>query len=177
MVVSLVFITDVLPAKGSMPVVAVLIVVYMCLMGMFLIVTVIVIKISSRKGHLPPLMKKIFLRYLARVVLLGDLTKRHRGHKLVNEDYLEMVNATKTNTSKPATPKTQMEILLCLGDTVRDLGRAVNKLAMSGSSKTGAEEDEVKTDYQNLARVLDRMCVALYIFGVILSIPIIRYSA
>ncbi|KAI8519711.1 Carboxylesterase 5A [Branchiostoma belcheri] len=140
MVVSLVFITDVLPAKGSMPVVAVLIVVYMCLMGMFLIVTVIVIKISSRKGHLPPLMKKIFLRYLARVVLLGDLTKRHRGHKLVNEDYLEMVNATKTNTSKPETPKTQMEILLCLGDTVRDLGRAVNKLAMSGSSKTGAEE-------------------------------------
>ncbi|XP_066289241.1 neuronal acetylcholine receptor subunit alpha-9-like [Branchiostoma lanceolatum] len=203
MVVSLVFITEVLPAKGSMPVVAILVVVYMCLMGIFLIVTVVVIKLSSKEGDLPPLVKKIFLRYLARIVLLRDMTKQHHGHTLnflkLNVDDCEMVNVTKKKTSAltqtsdveiaktskgesknkstQADPKKQMEVLVSLRDTISDLGNAVNKLAVSGPSKNDDNEDSVKTDYQKLARVLDRICMALYIFGLIISIPIIRFSA
>ncbi|XP_035679861.1 neuronal acetylcholine receptor subunit beta-3-like [Branchiostoma floridae] len=200
MVVSLVFITDVLPAKGSMPVVAILIVVYMCLMGIFLIATVIVIKISSREGDLPPLIKKVFLRYLARIVLLGDMTKQHSLKFLqVDVEDFEMVHVARKKTSvstqtsdaeiakaskganksksTPAEPKMQTEVLKRLQDTVRDLGNAVNNLTASKHSKTDDNEDSVKTDYEKMARVLDRMCVALYVFSLIISIPIIRYSA
>ncbi|CAH1269502.1 CHRNB3 [Branchiostoma lanceolatum] len=186
MVVSLVFITDVLPAKGSMPVVAILLVLYMCMMGVFMLITVVVIKIGSREGHLPMLMKKIFLRYIAKIVFLGDLTKQQRA----SQQYVFEVNLgadeeaideekkkKKISKSTPAEPINQMELMLSLKNTISALGDAVNNLATSGPAKTKNKKDEVKTDYQNLARVLDRLCMAAYVFTLIVSIPIIRFAA
>ncbi|XP_078689031.1 uncharacterized protein LOC144920599 isoform X1 [Branchiostoma floridae x Branchiostoma belcheri] len=135
MVVSLVFITDVLPAKGTMPVVALLIVVYMCMMGFFLIVTVIVIRISSRDKDLPPLVKKVFLRHVARLVFLGDLTQTKHGHTVleVEVDSFEMGKSTMGNDSKPAEDESRhlLEVLLSLKESVNGLSNAVKSLEIS----------------------------------------------
>ncbi|XP_078688817.1 uncharacterized protein LOC144920483 [Branchiostoma floridae x Branchiostoma belcheri] len=183
MVVSLVFITDVLPAKGTMPVVALLIVVYMCMMGFFLIVTVIVIRISSRDKDLPPLVKKVFLRHVARLVFLGDLTQTKHGHTVleVEVDGFEMVKGTMGNDSKPAEadPKHLLEVLQSLKESVNGLSNAVESLAISAPPKITEKTDDEgpKTDYSKLAKVLDRLCLILYVFGLIIAIPIVRFSA
>ncbi|XP_035679014.1 neuronal acetylcholine receptor subunit alpha-9-like [Branchiostoma floridae] len=75
MVVSLVFVTEVLPVKGALPFFATLIIVCMGLMGLFLFLTMAVIFIHGKEGSLSPLARVIFLRYTARVLLLGDLTE------------------------------------------------------------------------------------------------------
>ncbi|XP_078689315.1 uncharacterized protein LOC144920830 [Branchiostoma floridae x Branchiostoma belcheri] len=185
MVVSLVFITDVLPAKGSMPVVAILLVLYMCLMGIFMLITVVVIKISSYKGDLPAVVRKVFLRYIARIVFLGDLTQKPRAAKTYFVEVKVPVNLKKDDSdsenisseSTSAEPNKQLELMLSLKDSIRSLGDAVNNLATSGPAKTTGKNDEIKTEYQKLARVLDRMCMTLYVFCLIVSIPIIRFAA
>ncbi|XP_066291004.1 uncharacterized protein [Branchiostoma lanceolatum] len=181
MVVSLVFITEVLPAKGSMPVVALLIVVYMCMMGFFLIITVIVIRISSTDKNLPPVVKKVFLRYVARLVFLGDLTQTKRGHTVLKVDDFEMAKCMADNNSKPseAEPRHLLEVLLSLKESVNNLSNAVESFGTSGQPQTteATEDEAVKTDYGQLARVLDRLCLILYVFGLIIAIPIVRFSA
>ncbi|XP_066290517.1 uncharacterized protein [Branchiostoma lanceolatum] len=180
MVVSLVFITDVLPAKGSMPVVAILIIVYMCMMGFFLIVTVMIIRVSSSDKNLPPLVKKVFLRYVARLVFLGDLTQRKHGHTVLKVDDFEMMEGMKGKDSKPSEtePRHLLEVLLSLKDSVNNLSDAVESFAASGQPQTtkATEDEAVKTDYGQLAKVLDRLCLFLYVFGLIIAIPIVRFS-
>ncbi|XP_078597111.1 uncharacterized protein LOC144873541 [Branchiostoma floridae x Branchiostoma japonicum] len=182
MVVSLVFITDVLPAKGSMPVAALLVIVYMCMMGFFLIITVIVIRISSSDKDLPPIVKKVFLRYIARLVFLGDLTQTKHGHTVLKVDDFEMAEGMTGNNSKPTEdeePRHLHEVLLSLKESVNNLSDAVETLGTSGQPKTSdATEDEpAKTDYRQLARVLDRLCLILYVSGLLIAFPSVRYSA
>ncbi|XP_019631527.1 PREDICTED: uncharacterized protein LOC109475358 [Branchiostoma belcheri] len=78
MVVSLVFVTDVLPVKGALPLFATLIILWMGLMGLFLFFTLAIIVIHDRQGSLSPRTKIIFLRYISKMLLLGDLTKEKR---------------------------------------------------------------------------------------------------
>ncbi|XP_066268470.1 5-hydroxytryptamine receptor 3A-like [Branchiostoma lanceolatum] len=78
MVVSLVFVTDVLPVKGALPFFATLIIVCMGLMGVFLFSTMGIIVVHDKEGSLSPLAKIIFLRYISKMLLLGDLTKEKR---------------------------------------------------------------------------------------------------
>ncbi|XP_035684202.1 uncharacterized protein LOC118421148 [Branchiostoma floridae] len=115
MVVSLVFISDVLPTKGSMPVIGKLVIVYMCMMGVFVIYSLIVIRISSRKKDLPPVVKKVFLGHLARLVFLGDLTKPTRRPTVVNVHDIEMVEGLMVKDSKPSEAEPEsVEVLLSL---------------------------------------------------------------
>ncbi|XP_035665461.1 uncharacterized protein LOC118408715 [Branchiostoma floridae] len=207
MVVSLVFITDVLPAKGSMPVAALLVIVYMCMMAFFLIITVIVIRISSSDKDLPPIVKKVFLRYIARLVFLGDLTQTKHGHTELKVDDFEMAEGMTGNnrqvllpsthhrkccfneptvptfntieppfTLKPCEaeePRELLEVLLSLKESVNNLSDAVETLGTSGQPKTSeATEDEAAmTDYRQLARVLDRLCLILYVSGLLIAYP------
>ncbi|XP_078581887.1 uncharacterized protein LOC144865192 [Branchiostoma floridae x Branchiostoma japonicum] len=76
MVVSLVFVTDVLPVKGALPFFASLIVVCMALMGLFLLFTMYIISLHGKEGSLSPMAKTFFLRYMAKFLMLGDLTKK-----------------------------------------------------------------------------------------------------
>ncbi|XP_035658995.1 uncharacterized protein LOC118404113 [Branchiostoma floridae] len=76
MVVSLVFVTEVLPVKGALPFFATLIVVCMGLMGLFLFFTMYIISLHDKEGSLSPIAKTFFLRYMARFLLLGDLTEK-----------------------------------------------------------------------------------------------------
>ncbi|KAI8496797.1 hypothetical protein Bbelb_254520 [Branchiostoma belcheri] len=78
MVVSLVFVTNVLPVKGALPLFATLIILWMGLMGLFLFLTLAIIFIHDRQGSLSPRAKIIFLRYISKMLLLGDLTKEKR---------------------------------------------------------------------------------------------------
>ncbi|CAH1271331.1 CHRNB3 [Branchiostoma lanceolatum] len=184
MVVSLVFISDVLPTKGSMPVVAVLVIVYMCMMGFFVLVSVMIIRISSREKDLPPVVKKVFLRYLARLVFLGDLTKAQYGRTVltVNEDDFEMVEGLTGKDSKPSkaseAEQGHLEVLLSLKESINDLSKAVESFGTSGQPKTteASKDETVKTDYHQLVKVLDRLCLILYVFGWIIAIPIVRFS-
>ncbi|XP_078598045.1 neuronal acetylcholine receptor subunit alpha-5-like [Branchiostoma floridae x Branchiostoma japonicum] len=61
MVVSLVFVTEVLPVKGDLPFLATLIVVCLGLMGLFLFFTIYIITIHGKKGSLSPMAKAFFL--------------------------------------------------------------------------------------------------------------------
>ncbi|KAI8522094.1 hypothetical protein Bbelb_018480 [Branchiostoma belcheri] len=88
MVVSLVFVTDVLPVKGSLPFFATLIITCMGLMGLFLFFTLVIIVIHDRQGSLSPAVKTIFLRYIARMLLLGDLT----ANKQANDEEVDVIN-------------------------------------------------------------------------------------
>ncbi|XP_078597671.1 5-hydroxytryptamine receptor 3A-like [Branchiostoma floridae x Branchiostoma japonicum] len=65
MVVSLVFVTEVLPVKGALPFFATLIIVCMGLMGVFLFFTMAITVIHDKQGSLSPAKKTFFLRYMS----------------------------------------------------------------------------------------------------------------
>ncbi|KAI8519714.1 Carboxylesterase 5A [Branchiostoma belcheri] len=163
---------------------SILLVLYMCLMGIFMLITVVVIKISTYKGDLPIVVRKVFLRYIARVVFLGDLTQKPRAAQTYSVEVKVPVNRKKddsgteksTSEPTPAEPNNQPELMLSLRDSIRSLGDAVNNLATSRPAKTGGKRGEIKTEYQKLAMVLDRVCMTLYVFFLVVSIPIIRFA-
>ncbi|XP_066275871.1 uncharacterized protein [Branchiostoma lanceolatum] len=100
MVVSLVFVTEVLPVKGALPFFATLIIVCMGLMGIFLFVTLAVIFIHDKEGRLSPTARTVLLRYMARVLLLGDLTEENQPCNGASEASLTnhpVVGLTKVN--------------------------------------------------------------------------------
>ncbi|XP_066299007.1 uncharacterized protein [Branchiostoma lanceolatum] len=98
MVVSLVFVTEVLPVKGALPFFATLIVVCMALMGLFLFFTMGIIKLHDKEGSLPPSAKTFFLRYMAKMLLLGDLTKKKRP---TNNTAIELASFRFNENTKP----------------------------------------------------------------------------
>ncbi|XP_019642566.1 PREDICTED: neuronal acetylcholine receptor subunit alpha-5-like, partial [Branchiostoma belcheri] len=122
MVVSLVFVTNVLPVKGALPLFATLIILWMGLMGLFLFFTLAIIVIHDRQGSLSPRAKIIFLRYISKMLLLGDLTKEKRtgdgeaglpqlsdieitNHAFQTDD-MAAVYEGKRSTGQPSTPPT-----------------------------------------------------------------------
>ncbi|XP_078600362.1 uncharacterized protein LOC144875316 isoform X2 [Branchiostoma floridae x Branchiostoma japonicum] len=76
MVVSLVFVTEVLPVKGALPFFATLIVVCMALMGLFLFFTMYIITLHDKEGSLSPMAKTFFFHYMAKFLLFGDLIEK-----------------------------------------------------------------------------------------------------
>ncbi|KAI8513493.1 hypothetical protein Bbelb_101320 [Branchiostoma belcheri] len=76
MVVSLVVVTGFLPVKGIIPFIALLIIVAMGMMALFMLATLFIVILHSKKGTLSPCARKFFLRYMARMLLMGDLSKR-----------------------------------------------------------------------------------------------------
>ncbi|KAI8519715.1 Carboxylesterase 5A [Branchiostoma belcheri] len=149
---------------------AVLIIVYMCLMGVFLIATVINIRVSSMK---------VFLVYVARLVLLGDLTQTEEGPtpRKVEEDHSETVTGITENDSKPAEVEPSQlrtkQVLMSLKESVNDLNHRTYLRHMSYTTRRRVG----KPDCQKLARVFDRICFILYVSGLIIAIPIVRYAA
>ncbi|XP_066270855.1 neuronal acetylcholine receptor subunit alpha-9-like [Branchiostoma lanceolatum] len=235
MVVSLVFVTDVLPVKGSLPFFATLIFVCMGLMGLFLFFTLAVIYIHDKKGRLSPVVRVIFLRYIARVLLLGDLTAKEQTGEdsLTNicspKPAIEMTNnafddddmtvgdgeSTAEMWFQPSggVPKTSRPApisrdfpessgFLQLTSSVSELTKTVRKgndelikAVKNGTDRMAetlaegrnllkneieeltkaVENEEEVSDYTLLAKVLDRLCLVVYIFGIVAAIPIIMY--
>ncbi|XP_035673195.1 CHRNA7-FAM7A fusion protein-like [Branchiostoma floridae] len=230
MVVSLVFVTEVLPVKGALPFLATLIIVCMGLMGLFLFITVAVIFIYNKEGCLSPGARVLFLRYIARALLLGDLTKSKEKQNS-SGTAIEMTNTAFCDddvpvddgasvavmwlqnsgdpgrTGPPTNPPTAPESpgFLHLISSVRELTKVVKKgdeeltkAVKNGTErltnelvdvknnltevKSGMEEltravksEEEVSDYTLLAKVLDRLCLVVYIISVVTAIPMTMY--
>ncbi|XP_078585901.1 5-hydroxytryptamine receptor 3A-like [Branchiostoma floridae x Branchiostoma japonicum] len=207
MVVSLVFVSDVLPVKGALPFFATLIIVCMGLMGLFIFFTVAVIVIHDMTGSLSPLAKTVFLRYLSKMLLLGDLTKEKRGSDgeagLDDPNAIEMItyafrtdDMTVVNNDRPedgeertgqsATPPEGQQTsgsssLPELISTVKEMTREgisieMGKLAVAITNRREqlnklTEKEEEVSDYILLAKVLDRLCVVMYILSIAAAVP------
>ncbi|XP_066267327.1 neuronal acetylcholine receptor subunit alpha-9-like [Branchiostoma lanceolatum] len=212
MVVSLVFVTDVLPVKGALPFFATLIIVWMGLMGVFLFVTVANIVLHDREGSLSPSAKIIFLRYISKILLLGDLTEEkrasdgetgltnHSAIKLTNyafeTDDKVMVNDERQGdgyektgqlSTHPTGPEASSssripELISSVKELTRvmktemgELTTAVHKQTEE-LNKTMKNEEEV-SDYTLLAKVLDRLCLVMYIISIVAAVPMTMYLA
>ncbi|XP_035676107.1 5-hydroxytryptamine receptor 3A-like [Branchiostoma floridae] len=189
MVVSLVFVTEVLPVKGALPFFATLIIVCMGLMGVFLFFTIAIIIIHDKQGSLSPAKKTFFLRYMSRMLLLGDLShlteRESKETGPVKQDIFELTNDAfnpddvtaidgegfaqiefGNDSRKHQSSGLESNMLSCLSklmSSVDELTKALNH-----------EEEEV-TDYTLLADVLDRLCLVLYIVSIAAAIPMTMY--
>ncbi|XP_019621863.1 PREDICTED: LOW QUALITY PROTEIN: uncharacterized protein LOC109468072 [Branchiostoma belcheri] len=193
-VVSLVFVTDVLPVKGALPFFASLIVVCMALMGLFLFFTMAIITIHDRQGSLSPMAKTFFLRYMAKCLLLGDLTE-----KKVASDNGETGPSSKklawperTNRVSPADAKAVVDVQIPadVRETARQpsapptrLEAAVSRLEVPVSSASRNMEEQAEamkneqevSDYTLLAKVLDRLCLVMYVISIAVAVPMTMY--
>ncbi|XP_066265961.1 acetylcholine receptor subunit beta-like [Branchiostoma lanceolatum] len=247
MVVSLVFVTEVLPVKGALPFFAMLIVVCMALMGLFLFFIMGIIKLHDKEGSLPPASKAFFLRYTAKMLLLGDLTKKKRpsddgetsdtameltfdaedawtsrtysptlalpatteptARKQSNVKGSPGLSVRSAVVSKPtaqptAAPEASVSAsLLTLVSSVkeqtnvmRELANAVNNQTQGLTTAVNSQTQEMRTemrelaklmkkeeedpevsDYTLLAKVLDRLCLVLYVISIIVAVPTTMY--
>ncbi|XP_078685534.1 uncharacterized protein LOC144918546 [Branchiostoma floridae x Branchiostoma belcheri] len=203
MVVSLVFVTNVLPVKGALPLFATLIILWMGLMGLFLFFTLAIIFIHDRQGSLSPRAKIIFLRYISKMLLLGDLTKEKRtgdgeaglpqlsdmeitNHAFQTDD-MAAVYGGKRSTGQPSTPPTDTglettgssglpELISC----VKEMTKAVNNQTKEMTRELGEltkamKNEEEVSDYTLLAKVLDRLNLVMYIICIVITIPMTMY--
>ncbi|XP_078667234.1 neuronal acetylcholine receptor subunit alpha-3-like [Branchiostoma floridae x Branchiostoma belcheri] len=208
MVVSLVFVTDVLPVKGVLPFFATVIIICMGLMGLFLFFTLVIIVIHDREGNLSPAAKIIFLRYMSKMLLLGDLTANKQANDeepgVINNAAIEVTNsAYKANDVSAA-----VEEVICFGDgterneqpsnptedvsgssglselntsvkelitVVREVGDQANA-EIRELTKAVKNEEEV-SDYILLAKVLDRLCLVMYVITIATTVPMTMYLA
>ncbi|XP_078667367.1 uncharacterized protein LOC144909178 [Branchiostoma floridae x Branchiostoma belcheri] len=207
MVVSLVFVTDVLPVKGVLPFFATVIIICMGLMGLFLFFTLIIIVIHDREGSLSPTAKIIFLRYMSKMLLLGDLTANKQTNDkepgVINNAAIEVTNCAyeaddvqaggedgdgNERNEQPSTPTEDVSGSSGLSElitAVREVG-ALTKAVVREVGVTNAEireltkavknEEEV-SDYILLAKVLDRLCLVMYVITIATTVPVSMYLA
>ncbi|XP_078580649.1 neuronal acetylcholine receptor subunit beta-3-like [Branchiostoma floridae x Branchiostoma japonicum] len=204
MVVSLVFVTEVLPVKGALPFFATLIVVCMGLMGLFLFFTMYIITIYDIEGSLSPMAKTFFLYYVAKFLLLGDLTEKEtasgegetgpadnkmdwsdqanrdipaEGEEATDNVYEDTVKVSETTRDIPVGPLTRLEAAMeertsCLRQLIRQAMKTEQQL----EELTKAMKNEQKvSDYTLLTKVLDRLCLVLYVISVALAVPMTMY--
>ncbi|XP_066267607.1 uncharacterized protein [Branchiostoma lanceolatum] len=186
MVVSLVFVTEVLPVKGFLPFFASLIIVCMGLMGLFLFFTMGIIILHDREGSLPPLAQIIFLRYISKMMLLGDLTKvkgasaiEMTNYAFQGDDMAAVFGGDKVRAGQPKPPPTGLDEttgssrLRKLTSIVKELTRAVNN--QTEELTKAIRNEEVVSDYTLLAQVLDRLCLVMYIVSIAAAVPMTMY--
>ncbi|XP_078695105.1 5-hydroxytryptamine receptor 3A-like [Branchiostoma floridae x Branchiostoma belcheri] len=198
MVVSLVFVSDVLPVKGVLPFFATVIIICMGLMGLFLFVTLVIIVIHDREGSLSPAAKIIFLRYMSKMLLLGDLTANKEADDeepgVTNHAAIEL-----TNCAHGADNVSAADQVIYLGDgngrneqpskstgdatgrgssgiselnaSVQDLGNKIDELTKA------VKNEEKVSDYTLLAKVLDRLCIVMYVISIAATVPMSMYLA
>ncbi|XP_078585913.1 uncharacterized protein LOC144867718 [Branchiostoma floridae x Branchiostoma japonicum] len=200
MVVSLVFVTDVLPVKGALPFFATLIIVCMGLMGVFLFFTMAIIVIHDKEGSLSPTAKVIFLRHIAKIMLLGDLTEEETDDEetvLPNVTAIQLTNyafqadeKAAIKDEKPADDDDTTGQLVSVEDAgmfhlisgVRGVENGIKKLTEAINNETeeltkALKNEEEISDYTLLAKVLDRLSLVLYILSITVAAPMTMYLA
>ncbi|XP_035691749.1 acetylcholine receptor subunit alpha-like [Branchiostoma floridae] len=191
MVVSLVVVTGFLPVNGTLPFIAILIIVSMGMMGIFTLTTLLVLSIHNKKGTLPGWARTFFLRYLAIAVFKGDLTKKLNDD---SDDPFDGVGSDGIYTkkkgrfgsytndafeqedfAKPSSVKIKPNNEA--GAAMSRLEASVSKLAASidALAQATSGDDEETTDYALLAHVLDRLFLMLYVVGIIIAVPCTLY--
>ncbi|XP_019632918.1 PREDICTED: uncharacterized protein LOC109476426 [Branchiostoma belcheri] len=177
------------------------IIVCMGLMGLFLFFTLIIIVIHGREGSLSPAAKIFFLRYMSKMLLLGDLTanKQRNDEKpgVINNAAIEVTNRAyeadnvseadeeviysgdgdernKQYSSPPgdATGRGSAGISE-LNASVQKLTRVL-KTEIRELTKAVKNEEEV-SDYTLLAKVLDMLCLVMYVISIAVTVPMTMY--
>ncbi|XP_078600000.1 uncharacterized protein LOC144875099 isoform X2 [Branchiostoma floridae x Branchiostoma japonicum] len=185
MVVSLVVVTGFLPVSSTLPFIAMLIIVCMALMALFMLTTLFIIIIHDKKGPVPKWVRTLFLKHIARALLMGDLTK-----KLKKEDPTEYTISNKANdierrakadgygpsiggVNPPLNVKNEVgATLIGLKGSVDELKASVEQLSGSiDAMASGGDDDEEVGEYALLAKVLDRLSLVLYILAIAVAIP------
>eukprot|EP00058_Branchiostoma_floridae_P020364 XP_002605854.1 hypothetical protein BRAFLDRAFT_90827 [Branchiostoma floridae] len=180
MVVSLVVVTGFLPVSSTLPFIAMLIIVCMALMALFMLTTLFIIIIHDKKGPVPKWARTIFLKHIARALLMGDLTK-----KLKKEDPAKYANDIERHTkaggqdpaiggaNPPLNVKNEVgATLIGLKGSVDELKASVEQLSGSiDAMASGGDDDEEVGEYALLAKVLDRLSLVLYIVAIAVAIP------
>ncbi|XP_078666025.1 5-hydroxytryptamine receptor 3A-like [Branchiostoma floridae x Branchiostoma belcheri] len=201
MVVSLVFVTDVLPVKGVLPFFATVIIICMGLMGLFLFFTLVIIVIHDREGNLSPAAKIIFLRYMSKMLLLGDLTANKQANDdepgVINNAAIEVTNCAyeadnvqaggedvicfgdgNERNEQPSTPTEDVSGSSGLSElivVVREVGALTNAEIRELTKAVKNAEDV--SDYILLAKVLDRLCLVMYVITIAATVPMTMYLA
>ncbi|CAH1233164.1 CHRNA9 [Branchiostoma lanceolatum] len=191
MVVSLVVVTGFLPVSSTLPFIAMLIIVCMALMALFMLWTVVIIIIHDKKGPLPKWARTLFLKHVARALLMGDLTRKLKKNKPAGNIVGDKVNDIEGHINRsfkmdangpsagpvnpPMNVKNEVGATLIglkgsvdkLEGSVRQLSSSIDALAQA----SGGDDDEEVTEYALLAHVLDRVGLVFYIVAVIVAIP------
>ncbi|KAI8510948.1 hypothetical protein Bbelb_118640 [Branchiostoma belcheri] len=216
MVVSLVFVTDVLPVKGALPFFATLIIICMGLMGLFLFFTLVIIVIHDREGSLVGLFalkQTAFFTPLAKkMLLLGDLTATNQANDeepgVTNQTAIEVTNRAyeadnvseddeeviyfgdgNERNEQPSSPPGNAtgrgsagisELNVSVQELTRVLDSRIGELTREVKTEIGeltraVKNEEKVSDYTLLAKVLDRLCLVLYIISIAATVPMTIY--
>ncbi|XP_078681224.1 uncharacterized protein LOC144916106 [Branchiostoma floridae x Branchiostoma belcheri] len=163
MVVSLVVVTSFLPVSSTLPFIAMLIIVCMALMALFMLTTLFIIIIHDKKGPVPKWVRTVFLKHVARALLMGDLTK-----KLKNEE--ASANTVSKNVDNVKN-EVEATIIGLNGSALDKLKANVKELSGSIDGLASGDDDEEVAEYALLAKVLDRLSLVLYIIAILVAIP------
>ncbi|KAI8513402.1 hypothetical protein Bbelb_100410 [Branchiostoma belcheri] len=139
MVVSLVVVTSFLPVSSTLPFIAMLIIVCMALMALFMLTTLFIIIIHDKKGPVPKWVRTVFLKHVARALLMGDLTK-----KLKNEE--ASANTVSKNVDDVKN-EVEATIIGLNGSALDKLKANVKELSGSIDGLASGDDDEVADLY------------------------------
>ncbi|KAI8491355.1 hypothetical protein Bbelb_309880 [Branchiostoma belcheri] len=174
MFVTLLVISEVLPRSSEIPFFGILNIVAIVLMGFFMLVTTVLINLHARDGEIPAWMRSFFLRGCSRILLLGDLTKQSETD--VDEEKANVPHVCQTNESdleadalKDQDTGMPYEEPSTAHGIAQEMSKTVNALKESILLLKEMAEDEPgkRNEWMMLTRVLDRICVVLYVGGII----------
>eukprot|EP00058_Branchiostoma_floridae_P020366 XP_002605856.1 hypothetical protein BRAFLDRAFT_126037 [Branchiostoma floridae] len=191
MVVSLVVVTGFLPVSSTLPFIAMLIIVCMALMALFMLTTLFIIIIHDKKGPVPKWVRTIFLKHLARALLMGDLTKKAKTEEPTTKSSSNkgkdiegnikpsfMMNGDDQSSGSRNPPLSVKNECV---DTDIGLKASVDELKVSVKHLSGSidalargngdDGDEEVGEYALLANVLDRLSLVLYLIAIAATVP------
>ncbi|XP_078599995.1 uncharacterized protein LOC144875096 isoform X2 [Branchiostoma floridae x Branchiostoma japonicum] len=191
MVVSLVVVTGFLPVSSTLPFIAMLIIVCMALMALFMLTTLFIIIIHDKKGPVPKWARTLFLKHLARALLMGDLTKKAKTEEPTTKSSSNkgkdiegnikpsfMMNGDDQSSGSRNPPLIVKNECV---DTDIGLKASVDELKVSVKQLSGSIDalargsdgdiDEEVGEYALLADVLDRLSLVLYLIAIAATVP------
>ncbi|CAH1263655.1 CHRNA9 [Branchiostoma lanceolatum] len=195
MVVSLVVVTGFLPVSSTLPFIAMLIIVCMGLMALFMLTTLFIIIIHDKKGPVPKWARTLFLKLLARALLMGDLTKKLTNEKSPRYSENNKVTDIEGHSNQsfkmdgdgpsagdddpPQNVNDEVGATLIglkgsvdkLEVSVRQLSGSIDALAKTSSGDDDGDDDKEVAEYALLANVLDRLSLVMYIIAIAVAIP------
>ncbi|XP_019646209.1 PREDICTED: neuronal acetylcholine receptor subunit beta-2-like [Branchiostoma belcheri] len=188
MVVSLVVVTGFLPVSSTLPFIALVIIVCMALMALFMLTTLCIIIIHDKKGPVPKWARAVFLKHMARALMMGDLTKKLKKEEDKDYNMSSNVNGVEVHANQPykmddivggdnppSTVDTEVgATLIGLKGSVDELKVSVRQLSGSidaVANIAAGEDDEEVGEYALLAGVLDRLSLVIYVIAIVVTIP------
>ncbi|XP_035665886.1 5-hydroxytryptamine receptor 3A-like [Branchiostoma floridae] len=185
MVVSLVVVTGFLPVSSALPFIAMLIIVCMALMALFMLTTLFIIIIHDKKGPVPKWARTLFLKNIARALLMGDLTKKLKSEEPTRPSTSDKVDDTEgcdiplfnmhidgasSEDDKPSLD-TRNEVGTAIIGRLDELKVSVRQLSDALTQASRGDDDGEVAEYALLANVLDRLSLILYIIAICVAIP------